>query len=188
MRPGSSWATAIVFCATAFAAADLFAMEPALEEIQRDIEKRYQNVRHIDADEFVLLNKENVVVFDVRKQTEYNVSHLKGAIRVDPGIKSADFIGRHADRLKGKTVVFYCSVGRRSSQLAARFSDLLESANARESYNLEGGLFHWRNEERPLMSHGQATTFIHPYNVFWGRLIEDKEAIRYRPVQALESQ
>ncbi|MGI9286884.1 MAG: rhodanese-like domain-containing protein [Pseudomonadales bacterium] len=174
------WAATVAAVVLAIAAGDVVAMDPALEKIQRDIEKRHQNVRHIDADEFSSMNKDNVVVFDVRKEAEYNVSHLDGAIRVDPDIKPADFITQHSDRLEGKTAVFYCSVGRRSSLLASRVIDLVGSKHARESYNLEGGLFHWRNEKRSLMSHGKTTTFIHPYNIYWGRLIKDKEAIRYR--------
>lgn len=185
MAPGScTWATTVAVVVLTIAAGDVIAMEPALEKIQRDIEKRHPHVRHINADEFSSLNKDNVVIFDVRKEAEYNVSHLDGAIRVDPDIKPAEFIGRHGDRLEGKTAVFYCSVGRRSSLLAARVIDLVQTKHAKGSYNLEGGLFHWRNENRPLTRHGQTTTFIHPYNIYWGRLIKDKEAIRYRPAHS----
>lgn len=176
-------ASAFVLVATAIAGGSAAAMEPGLEKIQRYIEKRHQEVRHVSADAFAALDKDTLVVFDVRKAEEYEVSHIENAIRVDPDVKPANFINQHGGRLNGKTVVFYCSVGRRSSALVSRIDDLVQAKHAKASYNLAGGLFHWRNEKRPLMSNGQATTSIHPYNIFWGRLIEDKEAIRFTPVR-----
>ena len=158
------------------------AMEPELTKIHKKIEAKYASVEHIDGDDYAKLDPSQIVVFDVRERSEFDVSHLDGAVQVDPGISADAFAEQYKEQLNGKTVVFYCSVGRRSSKLADRVDGVLAQNGASASYNLIGGLFQWRNEERSLMSQAGGTTdAIHPYNAFWGRLIEDKSAIRYRP-------
>ncbi len=151
-----------------------------LASIHAQIVADYDQVEHISADEFLAMNGDELVVFDVRESKEYSVSHLEGAIRVDPDISVEDFEQNFAATLNGKTAVFYCSVGRRSSKLAARVDDVVDQHGATAAYNLTGGVFRWRNEQRPLMSRtDQTTDKIHPYNWYWSRLIEDKKAIQY---------
>jgi len=44
---------------------------------------------------------------------------------------------------------------------------------SRPIYNLEGSLFKWANESRPLVDNsGSPTKLVHPYNNVWGRLLE----------------
>ncbi|MEL7517683.1 MAG: rhodanese-like domain-containing protein [Pseudomonadota bacterium] len=158
----------------------VIAMEPQLSKIHKRIEADYADVSHIEAETFAALNDSDVVIFDVREPAEFAVSHIEGAIQVDPGIKPEAFATLYGDKLSGKTAVFYCSVGRRSSALAERVADVLPETGAAASYNLVGGLFQWRNDSRPLTTMGGAPTdAIHPYNNHWGRLIEDKTAITY---------
>ena len=45
--------------------------------------------------------------------------------------------------------------------------------------NLEGGIFHWHNQRRPLQSNGGSTHFVHPYNDHWGQLITRRHLLRY---------
>ena len=41
-----------------------------------------------------------------------------------------------------------------------------------EVYNLEGSLFKWANESRPMVDHkDRPTSCVHPYNVVWGKLL-----------------
>ena len=118
----------------------------------------------------------------MRRASEFDVSHLEDAVQIDPGISAADFSEQYKDEINGKTVVFYCSVGRRSSRLAERVDTVLTENNAAASYNLIGGLFQWSNDGRSMMSPtGQSTNAIHPYNPYWARLIENKSVIQYRP-------
>ncbi len=151
-----------------------------LASIHKEIVADYAQVEHINADEFLAMNADELVIFDVRESKEYSVSHLEGAIRVDPDISVEDFEQKYAAKLNGKTAVFYCSVGRRSSKLAARVDDVVDQYGATAAYNLTGGVFRWRNEQRPMMSRtNQVTDKIHPYNWYWSRLIKDKKAIQY---------
>ena len=158
------------------------AQQAELTKIHKKIERDYKNVEHINADEFETLDPETTIVFDVRKRSEYAVSHIDGAIRVNPSIRAKDFIEQYGDEVSGKTVVFYCSVGRRSSNLAERVDSKLADQGVTESYNLIGGVFQWHNEDRTLMSQtGTETNAIHPYNNRWGKLISEKSAISYKP-------
>ena len=156
------------------------AMDKRLNKIQLKLEHKYADVSHVKAGQFSKMDLEKLVIFDVREDGEFAVSHIHRATQLDPNLQPEEFLSKYKDKIKGKTVVFYCSVGRRSSAMASRLQASLAEAGAAESFNLTGGLFNWRNENRPLMSDGQETDFIHPYNFYWGRLIHDKNAIRYK--------
>ena len=38
--------------------------------------------------------------------------------------------------------------------------------------NLKGSIFKWANEGRPLVQDGKPTHQVHPYNKYWGRLLD----------------
>jgi hypothetical protein len=38
--------------------------------------------------------------------------------------------------------------------------------------NLEGSIFAWANQSRPLVQEGKPTDKVHPYNAFWGALLD----------------
>ena len=152
-----------------------------LSATHEKIIKKYPEVKHITADDFVQLKVSQTLIFDVREPEEYAVSHLKNAIQINPNMKISKFLDAYSDELNHKTIVFYCSVGERSSKLAAKYKLSLEAQGAQEIYNLVGGIFQWHNEKRKLMEENTETSLIHPYNRFWGRLLDDKNAISYKP-------
>ncbi len=116
---------------------------------------------------------ESPIVLDVRTAEEYEVSHLPGAIRVDPDAGVPDFL-RTLDR---KTqVVAYCSVGYRSSRLVER----LKEEGFTDAKNLEGSIFEWANKGYPLEREGVSVQEVHPYDAEWGRLLEPS-LHAYRP-------
>ena len=69
---------------------------------------------------------------------------------------------------KDKSIVTYCSVGYRSAAFAKRLSQ----AGYRNGTNLEGSIFRWANENRPLVRDGGPTDKVHPYNRLWGLLLD----------------
>ena len=157
-------------------------MQPELDKIHNEIQASFDRVEHINAEEFLALDPQQIVVFDVREPEEYAISHLAGAVQIDPSIDADSFFDEYKGLLAGKTAVFYCSVGWRSSQLAQRVDEVLDDEGVVGSFNLMGGLFKWHNEARPLMSSAkQATSSIHPYDSMWGKLIEDQTSIDYGP-------
>lgn len=160
-------------------ASPAFALDE-LDDIHESIKQKY-NVEHIDNQALSAQSSDsNFILFDVRERQEYDVSHIENAIQVDPEISVEEFFVRHTDKLDNKVVVFYCSVGERSSKLLEKLQDKLTGTGATSAYNLEGGAFKWHNDQIELVKDGLHTRDIHPYNAYWGQLIEAEESISYR--------
>lgn len=152
-----------------------------LEAFHSGLLERYPEVTHISADALQELPPKDVVLFDVRKRSEFDVSRIGGAIRVSPSIDASAFLREHAASIKEKTVVFYCSVGERSSRLAERVMSQAGNAQPAALYNLEGGIFKWHNEYKDVVGASGETSAIHPFNRKWGRLLERQEDVRTKP-------
>ncbi len=152
-----------------------------LDKTQTKIERRFAKVEHISTEALAELPQSELLLFDIRAPKEYLVSHISGAHLVAPTMSSEVFFDLFKDHFPGKTIVFYCSVGQRSSEFADRVQDELMTTNAWGIYNLKGGLFEWHNEERPLTDELGPTEEIHPYNWLWARHIDRRELIRYNP-------
>lgn len=149
-----------------------------LDNVHKSIEKRFVDINHMNADTFSKLSPDEYVVFDVREKHEYKVSHIAGAIWVDPAMNGKSFIETFEPKFSDKKLVFYCSVGERSSQLAKRV--LAVNSGSLQVYNLEKGIFGWHNARLPLLSQSQSTDYIHPYDEKWGRLVERQDKVRYK--------
>lgn len=139
-----------------------------LDSIERLVRRRFPTVPQVSTEELVqrLSRQEHrPVVLDVRKREEYELSHLPSARHVDPGTA----ISKLDPALpKDTPIVTYCSVGYRSSSFAKR----LRAAGYTNVQNLEGSIFRWANEDRPLERDGKPTDKVHPYSNYWGRLVK----------------
>lgn len=109
---------------------------------------------------------EKPLLLDARSPAEYAVSHLAGATRVDPDGDALDPTGIPRDTL----IVVYCSVGYRSGAVVRRLDD----AGFTNVYNLQGGIFEWANEGRPVERDGVVVHEVHPYSGVWGRMLDAK--------------
>ena len=146
-----------------------------------EVSRRWPQIGHVTPAELAPLLKDGqVLLFDVREEPEYQVSHIPGAIRISPGSAPAEFLARFGNDVKGKTVVFYCSVGMRSSQFAARVAESLRARGAEAVNDLAGGIFAWHNEGRTLVDAAGPTPFVHPYAVSWGRLLTHQNFLHTR--------
>lgn len=106
------------------------------------------------------------VLLDARSPDEYAVSHLQGARRIDPNAPSPPTL----DTLPADApIVVYCSVGYRSAKVA----QALQEQGFTNVVNLEGSIFRWANEGRPVYRKGQRVRAVHPYDATWGRLLTD---------------
>ncbi len=103
------------------------------------------------------------LLLDARSPGEFEVSRLPGARRVDPDAREYDLGAIPAER----PIVVYCSVGYRSAAVARR----LERAGHDRVYNLEGGIFAWANQGRPVQREGLRVYEVHPYDRRWGRFL-----------------
>ena len=106
----------------------------------------------------------DVVVLDARAAEEFAVSHLPGARLVGA---DAGLAGRLAAAAPDARVVVYCSVGYRSAALVDR---LREQGHA-NAVNLEGSIFRWAGEGRPVHRDGVRVEQVHPYDDRWGALL-----------------
>ena len=113
------------------------------------------------------------LILDARSKREYAVSHLAASRQIDI---ASDFTAEQAlkEVSKNTPIVVYCSVGYRSAEVAQR----LKQAGFSHVFNLEGGLFQWANEERPMLHNGQPTQLIHPYNAVWGNLLKRRDRLQ----------
>ena len=139
--------------------------------LKNAIRLKYPGVRRITTEQLAAWladpRRAQPVLLDVRTPAEWNVSHLAGARRVDPGA-SGEAAG--AGIPHNAPIVTYCAVGYRSSEFARR----LQAAGFGNVYNLEGSIFEWANQGRPLVdAEGQRAERVHPYNGWWGRLLNE---------------
>ncbi len=146
--------------------------QPSLKSIHKAIIDKHKGVAHLSAQELSQLDPSQTIVFDIREEGEFDVSHIPNAVWVPPDLDAQEFIEDYGDLMAGKQAVFYCSVGRRSSEFVERVQQ--QGAKLKLA-NLESGLFNWVNESREVVGEG-----VHPYNAYWGRLIEDKNKINYK--------
>lgn len=121
--------------------------------------------------------KPQPVILDARTEAEYAVSHLKQAQRIDPYNFNLSVLTESKDT----PIVVYCSVGYRS----ARIAEQVEQAGFSHVYNLEGSLFQWANEERPIYTNDYPTALVHPYDQHWGRLLKPKYRAQVNKVETV---
>ncbi len=149
-----------------------------LDQVHQSIATRYSDVAHISFVDLKGAVRNEFVIFDVREKEEFQVSHVSGAIWVDPDMTAVEFLRKFGHVAKDKKAIFYCSVGERSSRMAQRVSSVAPDLSV---YNLEKGIFGLHNAELPLTSAQGRTDFIHPYDDKWGELVERQDKVSYEP-------
>jgi rhodanese-related sulfurtransferase len=154
-----------------------------LKRIEAEVRQSYPGAAQLAPDEFEKMKAAgtDVLVLDSREEDEFKVSHLPGAVRVPPAMPAATFAEQFGAGLRGKTIVVYCSVGVRSSKFVERVAQTAMENGAAKIYNLEGGIFRWHNEKRPLDSGSSSTDEVHPYSWSWGGYLERSDRAAYKP-------
>jgi rhodanese-related sulfurtransferase len=132
------------------------------------ISTRYPDVRWVEPEtlrEWMTGSVPNeLVLLDVRTPEEQDLSQLRGAQRLNVRHPNIAALEIPADA----TVVVYCSIGYRSASIV----EDLERAGIQNVYNLEGGLFDWANQDRPIYRGEERVREVHPFNRVWGLLLE----------------
>lgn len=139
--------------------------------VERTLRTRFADVPTISTDRLGAWLADSTrpapVLLDARTPEEYAVSRLPGARRVDPDAEADALAAALADVRADRPVVVYCSVGVRSAAVARRLTE----AGFGDVRNLEGSIFRWANEGRPVVRDGEAVREVHPYDAVWGRLL-----------------
>lgn len=154
-----------------------------LRSIDADLQTTFSDIGHLSTAAFAELQSQakSIVIVDVRTENEFSVSRIDGAVRISPGASAQDVAALLNQTAPGRDVVFYCSVGVRSSRLASRSSTSLKALGAKGVYNLRGGIFAWHNEARPLVDDHGVTLLVHPYNNTWARLLDRIDFVSKQP-------
>ncbi|NTW83229.1 MAG: rhodanese-like domain-containing protein [Chlorobiaceae bacterium] len=136
--------------------------------------ERSHRVENLTTDELaaMLAGPEPPMLFDIRTSVEYGKSHIATAVRLDPDTGTDDFEARFASLAAGRDIVFYCSVGQRSTELLVRLESVCVKAGAKSCRNLRGGIFRWYNEGRPVVDLSGRTDDIDGHDPVWGLMVE----------------
>jgi len=138
---------------------------PDLEAVKQEIREKFPDVDHIPIDQLAdwILQQRAILLVDVREKSEFEISHLENAIHS----QQANEIHRLFEEGNFSEVVVYCSVGYRSAEMAR----LLGHQGLRSVFNLEGSIFEWANQDRPVHSSAGPVEKVHPYDAEWGKLL-----------------
>lgn len=148
-------------------AAMWFAKTADLESIEKAVRLRFPAVEQVSTEALAreLESADPPLLLDVRTPAEHAVSHLPGARWVAPDDALPDWL---LEVPRATPIVAYCAVGYRSSAYVER----LREAGFTDIANLEGSIFAWANEDRPLVRGAEPAAEVHPFDATWGRLLE----------------
>ena len=152
------------------AAIALFAGRPiAFDAIRRLTDRKFPEGQWVSVAELERWRgdpgRAQPVLLDARTEDEYAVSHLQGAVRIDPYRPSLRPLRGVP---KDTAIVLYSSVGYRG----ARVANFLERQGYTRVFNLDGGQFRWANSGRPVFRQGRPVAEVHPYDPTWGLLLD----------------
>jgi len=120
------------------------------------------------------IDDHSILLFDVRRPEEYQMSRIRGSIQIAPDMSAQDFISQYGNALHNNTLIFYCSVGYRSSEFIQRINKQADQKSVKTMYNLTGGIFRWYNEKHPVINNDGETNALHPSDESWADLIENR--------------
>ncbi len=121
------------------------------------------------------IDSSQFIIFDTRSPEEFKTSHISNAIQIDPEITLDEFRNVYSKNIQNKHLVFYCSVGYRSSKVLQRLKEFADNAGAKSLQNLKGGIFRWYNENYEVVNEKGITDDIHPYDAFWKFLLNNRD-------------
>lgn len=157
----------ILSCGTALSCIDEKKLDG--DDVRKMIREQYPSVVQISTLQLAQLlstaDAEKPILLDVRESHEYAISHLQNALKASTKEEADEIL---KNREKKHLIVVYCSLGFRSCNLAEQ----LTASGFERVYNLEGGIFKWANEGRPVYNNDQQATHVHPFSEEWGHFLK----------------
>lgn len=121
-----------------------------------------------------------VLLFDTRTAPEFEVSHIRNAIRIEPGPGALSRLVPHLREAQGVDVVLYCTIGTRSAGVANDALDGVVARGARSVQVLDLGLIGWVNADLPLVDANESpTSFVHPFDAAMAKGLTQPERARF---------
>lgn len=141
---------------------------PQWPQIKQSIRDEFADVNRLSTQQLTEWQNDpdrtDPLLLDAREQDEFEVSHLKGAHLATDVSQALRILN---ERPRDTPIVVYCSVGYRSSRMAQELGKLGWSNVS----NLEGSIFQWANEGRPIYRGEQRVKLVHPFDDHWGKLL-----------------
>jgi rhodanese-related sulfurtransferase len=151
----------------------------AFAVVHRMTVRKFPQVRWITGPELARWRLDSTrpqpVILDARTQEEFLVSHLPGAIRIDP---YRPILRRIRTVPKDTAIVVYSSVGYRGARLA----DFLARQGYSNVVNLDGSIFQWANDGRAVVRDDRPTGEVHPYDDRWKWLLDSRHRAEAPPL------
>jgi len=172
-----------ILMVVAFACLAPTAHSQSLRNVSKSIAQTYPDVPLISASELARKSAagEAFVLLDVRSKAEFAVSHISGAVRIDPGASLEAVENAIGPIEPDDTIVLYCSVGYRSTRLAELLLKKLGPQRSPHLFSLEGGIFQWHNDARSLENEAGATLWVHPFNAARRELLRHQQLVSWVP-------
>lgn len=133
------------------------------DDVNVEIQRKFPDVERLSVKELSTKDLKDVILVDVRKKEEFAVSHIPGAVNLVDPFDIAELASQSE-----KEMVVYCSVGYRSAAVVHELNNL----GIKTAKNLQGSIFEWANNDLPLIDKNGSTRNIHPYDDYWGQLLE----------------
>ena len=139
----------------------------AIETMATEYRQDYPEVKELTVPALIeRMEKENVLLIDVREESEQRVSTIPGAITFST-------FEKEKQHYKDRVIVTYCTIGLRSGLCA---EELQEEGS--DVYNLRGSILAWAHAGQPVVdAEGLETKRVHVYGEKWNLLPEE-----YTPV------
>ena len=124
--------------------------------------------------ETLMLPKTKAILLDARDEKEFNVSHLKNAIRVGYDDFKLNETLKKLPEDKNTKIVVYCSLGIRSETVAHK----LINKGYTNVFNLYGGIFEWKNANFQVVDTlGKPTEKVHTFSKNWSKWLKKGEKV-----------
>jgi len=132
-------------------------------DVNAEIEKKFPTVQHVSVSELRAKDLKDVLLVDVRNKEEFAVSHIPSAVNLEDPL---DIVALASQ--SDKNIIVYCSVGYRSAAVVHELNKL----GITNATNLKGSIFEWANKDLPLINKAGSTHDVHPYDDYWGQLLD----------------
>ena len=129
------------------------------------LRRQFPNTPTVNTSDFseIIKDNDNVLILDCRRPDEHEISKIPGAKNVHFRCSDEE-LKETLKEVDDKTqIISYCSLGYRSAIITDRIREQIQNdssiqATSDKVYNLEGSIFKWANENRPLIDSNDQST------------------------------